>query len=189
MFTGIIKEIGTIRQLNRSTAPATIAIESLDLFDKVSVSDSMAVNGVCLTVVKKNRGLLYFEAVDPTLKSTNLKRLKTRDTVNLETALKTGDTLGGHFVLGHVDRELRLKRVSARGGYHNFQIELPAEYAKYTVEKGSLAVEGVSLTVKTIIAGSFTVDIIPFTFDHTTLKNKRPGDWLNIEFDYLLKKK
>ena len=188
MFTGIIQEIGKIRQIKRASSLSTLAIESLDLFGKVSISDSVSVNGVCLTLIKKERGLLFFEAVLPTLRNTNLKRLKISNSVNLETALKMGNALGGHFVLGHIDKELKLKLVIKRGKYFQFEIDLPKEYKKYIVDKGSVAVDGISLTVKSIQANSFALDIISFTYNHTTLKEKRPGQWLNVEFDYLLKK-
>jgi riboflavin synthase len=189
VFTGIVQEIGKIRQIKRLSSLATLVIESLDLFERIEISDSVSVNGVCLTLVKKERGLLFFEVVSPTLKSTNLKRAKIGEAVNLEAALKVGDTLGGHFVLGHIDKELKLKRVTKRGKYFQFEIDLPKECKKYIVDKGSIAIDGISLTIKSMQASSLTLDIIPFTWAHTTLKNKRSGQWLNIEFDYLLKSK
>jgi riboflavin synthase len=137
----------------------------------------------------KKNNILFFDAVKSTLDKTNLKRLKIKEVMNLEPALKLGDKLGGHFVLGHVDTEGRLKRISRKSDFWQLEVELPPAFKKYIVENGSIALNGMSLTVKKIMSNSFIVDIIPFTYENTNLKYKRVGDWLNIEFDYLLKNK
>ena len=187
MFTGIIKELGKVSSLNKKASLTVIGVSSKLIFPQSGISDSIAVNGTCLTVTGKNKNELFFDAIEPTLKTTNLKRLKKGDYVNLEPALEAKEKLGGHFVLGHVDCELKLKRAVARGDYWELEIELPARFRPRLIANGSIAIEGVSLTVKKVLPRSFTVDIIPFTYKNTTLQYKRPGAWLNVEFDYLLK--
>lgn len=189
MFTGIITEIGRIEKIIKSGNLIRLAVIAEALSLRSAVSDSISINGVCLTLIAKERNLLSFEVISSTLKATNLKRLKKGDYVNLEGALKVGDKLGGHFVLGHVDTELKLKRVIKKGNSWQLEIETPSVYKNYILPNGSITIDGISLTLKQSCLKSFTVDIIPFTFSNTTLKYKKSGDWLNIEFDYLLKKK
>lgn len=187
MFTGIITETGTTDKIIRKSSLTKIGIRTNKIWQDANVSDSVAVNGTCLTVVAKEKGVLFFEAVQPTWQKTNLKRLKPGDWVNLEPALKAGDKLGGHFVLGHVDGEVKLNRIVKKTAFWQLEVLLPSAFRKFIIENGSVAVNGVSLTVKMITPRSFTVDIIPFTYDNTNLKYKKSGDWLNVEFDYLLK--
>jgi len=189
MFTGIVKETGLVKKIARTGTKTVLAIDAKTLSHEVSLSDSVAVNGVCLTVTRKENQILFFDAVETTLAKTNLKNLKLNEAVNLEPALKVGDNLGGHFVLGHIDCTARIKKVINRGQYWKTEIDFPPKFKKYALESGSIAVEGVSLTLKKVLARSFTVDIIPFTYLHTTLKNKHPGALVNLEFDYLLKAK
>lgn len=188
MFTGIIKELGCVKSVVKGANVTKIEIEALALFEETSVSDSIAVNGVCLTVVTKEKKTLVFEAVAPTMNISNLKRLRSGSPVNLEAALKTGQKLGGHFVLGHVDAEVKLRRSIRIGEYRKLEIDLPATFRRFLLEKGSVALDGVSLTVKKIYPRYFCVDVIPFTYEHTNLKYRKPGDWLNVEFDQLVKK-
>lgn len=189
MFTGIIKEVGRVERITRASALTKLGISSKIVYQDSNISDSIACNGVCLTLTHKERGRLSFDAVKPTLDKTNLKKLKIGDFVNLETALKAQDKLGGHFVLGHIDGEVKLKKVLKKSAYWQLEIDLLLPFGKFIVENGSVALEGISLTVKKIFAHSFTVDIIPFTYENTNLKYKRIGDWLNVEFDYLLKRR
>lgn len=188
MFTGIVKETGRVDKLARGNSSIKLGIKSGVLFEGANPSDSICVNGACLTLTHKEGGVLFFEAVASTLDNTNLKRLKKGESVNLEPALNLGDKLGGHFVLGHVDAELKLIRAVKKSGHWQLEINLPAAFRKSIVENGSIAVDGISLTVKKILPQSFSVHVIPFTYDHTNLRFKRPGSFLNIEFDYLLKK-
>jgi riboflavin synthase len=188
MFTGIINEVGRVTKILRAGSLHKIGIGSKIIYPLNNISDSIACNGVCLTLSAKEKNSLFFDAVKSTLEKSNLKRLKIGDFVNLEQALKLQDKLGGHFVLGHVDSEVKLKKIIKKSGYWNLEVELPVIFKKFIIENGSIAVEGISLTVKKIFANSFTVDIIPFTYENTNLKYKRVGDWLNVEFDYLLKK-
>jgi len=187
MFTGIIKEIGRVVSVANKGALITLEIQTA-LPASYAVSDSVCVNGVCLTVTGKGKESLFFDAISSTLAKTNLKRLKIGDMVNLEPALRLEDRIGGHFVLGHVDNEAKLKRITKQGISWRLVIELAAPYKRYIVENGSVAVEGISLTVKKVLPREFMADIIPFTYKHTTLQYKRSGAWVNIEFDYLLKK-
>jgi len=186
MFTGIIKEVGRVKKIEKKASLWKLCIFSRIIFSESNISDSISVNGVCLTLTEKKNSLLFFEVIKTTLKNTNLKRLKINSLVNLEPSLKLEDKIGGHFVLGHIDCEGRIRNIRRRKNYV-FEIEYPKEFRKYVVEKGSIAVEGISLTIQKKLSSSFAVDIIPFTFQHTNLKEKRIGDWLNIEFDYLLK--
>ena len=187
MFTGIVKETGKVAQVSKTGSLMKLGISSSIIAKDASPSDSISVNGVCLTLTQNKKDLLIFEAISSTLKSTNIKRLKKGDHVNLEPALNMGEKMGGHFVLGHVDAELKLRRIVKRPDHFELEIELPSSFRKFIVANGSVAIEGISLTVKKILPKVFTVNIIPFTFEHTTLKYKRSGDFLNIEFDYLLK--
>jgi len=189
MFTGITKEIGKVFSIQRERNSVKLSISSNIVTKPAEISDSIAVNGVCLTLVLKKNNLLVFDAVLPTLATTNLKRVKRGDSVNLEPALKVGDKLGGHFVLGHVDAELRIKKVIKKNKCLNIEIDLPSRFRKSILENGSITIDGVSLTVKKILSKTFMLGIIPFTYDNTTLKYKKPGDWANVEFDYLLKTK
>ncbi|MFA5270970.1 MAG: riboflavin synthase [Candidatus Omnitrophota bacterium] len=187
MFTGIIKELGKVEKIARSSSLIKIGASSKSVYDEANISDSVSINGVCLTVTGKKNNILFFDVVKSTLDKTNLKRLKIKEVINLEPALKLGEKLGGHFVLGHVDSEGKLKRISRKTDFWQLEVELPKAFRRYMVENGSVALNGISLTVKKIMSFSFVVDIIPFTYENTNLKYKRVGDWLNIEFDYLLK--
>jgi riboflavin synthase len=188
MFTGIVKEIGSVGRIVRGVSSLKLGIKSADIFKDVKDSDSVSVNGACLTVVSKDKNLLLFDVVSSTLKKTNLKRLKNGDSVNLEPALSLGEKLGGHFVLGHIDTELKLRKLVKKPGHWELEVDLPFSFRKNLVVNGSVAIDGVSLTVKKILPRGFTADIIPFTYGNTILRYRRTGDFLNIEFDYLLKK-
>jgi len=187
MFTGIVQETGVVADIKRSSSLTVLTIRASAVAQSAAVSDSIAVNGVCLTVTKKNKDLLSFDAVGPTLEKTTLKRLKNNDQVNIEPALKVGDKLGGHFVLGHVDCEAKLRRAVKQKDFYTLEIEFPVVWKKYIIANGSVAIDGISLTVKKVIGRIFTVAVIPFTWQHTTLKGKKPGSYLNLECDYLLK--
>ena len=189
MFTGITKEIGKVFSVQREKNSVKLSISSSIVVKTAEISDSISVNGVCLTLVLKKNNLLVFDAVLTTLATTNLKRIKRGNVVNLESALKVGDKLGGHFVLGHVDAELKFIRVIKKNNCLNIEIELPSRFRKSILENGSITIDGISLTVKKILAKTFTLNIIPFTYNNTSLKYKRSGDWANVEFDYLLKNK
>lgn len=188
MFTGIIEEVTRVDKIVKGSTLTKLGVSSVKIWQQAKISDSIAVNGICLTLVDKPKGLLFFEAVMPTFQKTNLKRLRIGDLVNLEPALKIGDRLGGHFVLGHVDAEVKLIRKINRRDFWQWEVDLPSSFRRFIVENGSVTLEGISLTVKKVLRQSFSLDIIPFTYDNTNLKYKKIGDWLNVEFDYLLKR-
>ena len=190
MFTGIIKEVGKVSRIVKNGDLMRLGIVAPDIYPDAKISDSIAVNGVCLTLVSKDKRSLFFEAIKTTHTATNLKRLRIGSIVNLEPALKVGDNVGGHFVLGHVDVETRLLRKMKYKDWLRYEISLPPkDLRKFILENGSIALEGISLTVKKVSSSYFTVHIIPFTHEHTNLKYKRAGDWLNLETDYLLKRR
>ncbi|MFA5008198.1 MAG: riboflavin synthase [Candidatus Omnitrophota bacterium] len=188
MFTGIIKELGSVEKISKNSALTKIGVKAKTVFEEAEISDSISVDGVCLTVTDKKNGLLFFDAVESTTQKTNLKRLKLKDFVNLEPALKIGEKLGGHFVLGHADCEAKIKKILKKSNYWQIEIDLPANFRNYIIDNGSVSINGISLTVKKVMPRFFTVDIIPFTYENTSLKYKRVGNWINVEFDYLLKK-
>ncbi len=188
MFTGLIKETGRVKSVRKGSGLMRLGVLSSCVYKEAEKGESICVNGVCLTVTDKKSGVLYFDVVKTTLDNTTMKRLSLSSWVNLEPALKVGDKLGGHFVLGHVDCESRIKSIIRERNYFVLRIGYEKKFSSYIVEKGSIAVDGISLTVQKKESSFFSVSIIPYTFEHTNLKHKRTGDWVNLEFDYLLKK-
>ena len=189
MFTGIVREIGKVKGIVKGGSSIKLGIESSVVLKEANLSDSISVNGVCLTLSSKDKNVLLFDAISSTLKNTNLKRLKKSNYVNLEPALSLGEKVGGHFVLGHIDTELKLRRLIKKSGHWQLEIDLPSMFKKNVLTNGSIAIEGISLTIKKVLPRTITVDVIPFTYENTTIRYKRIGDFLNIEFDYLLKQK
>ncbi len=183
MFTGIVEEIGMVKEANRDR----LALEAHVVLEGTKVGDSIAVNGVCLTVVSlKDRGF-GVDVMPETLRCTNLGRLHYNDRVNLERALVLGGRLGGHLVLGHVDGTGEVLRVSGEEGARVMKISAPAELMPYMVDKGFIAVDGVSLTIVEIDDSSFVVSLVGYTMENTTLGMKRAGDVVNLEADVIAK--
>ena len=187
MFTGIVEEVGKISKIARKSGFWQLGVTSKLVYPEVEVSGSVAVDGVCLTVVRKERDILYFDVVDATLKRTSLKRLRVSSKVNLESSLAASDKMEGHFVLGHVDCEAKVRRMCKTAKALSLEIELPAENRRYIVNRGSIALDGISLTVAEVKPRSFIVNIIPYTWERTNLKDKKAGSFVNLEFDYLAK--
>jgi len=187
MFTGIIEELCLIKDISRRGNITRIAVDS-KLAKDTREGDSVSINGVCLTVVGVADGSFEFEAMPETLKTTNLIRLKKGDRANAELALKIGDRLGGHFVTGHVDCLGTIRRKYYLRDNLCFDIAIPPDLLKYVFKKGSIAVDGISLTVMEKKSGIFSVYIIPHTFKNTTLSFKGPADKVNIELDILAKR-
>lgn len=187
MFTGIIEEKGKVRGLRKQGACWRLQIEVNKVREDVAIGDSISVNGVCLTVVAHKDKFLFFDIMPQTLGVSALKDLKISDEVNCERALKVGDRVGGHFVSGHVDciGVIRSKR-TVRGNLE-FQVSLPVSFLKYCVRKGSVAMDGISLTITDVRNGCFFVALIPHTVQATTLSTRRSGDKVNIELDMLAK--
>ena len=183
MFTGIIEEIGIVGETSRDR----LAFEAHRVVEGTKTGDSVAVNGVCLTVVSlENRGFSV-DVMPETLRCTNLGRLHYSDQVNLERALVLGGRLGGHLVLGHVDDTGEVMDVSGEEGARIMRISATAELMPYMVDKGFIAVDGVSLTIVNVEDFSFVVSLVGYTMGNTTLGRKRPGHVVNLEVDVIAK--
>jgi riboflavin synthase len=183
VFTGIVRELGTVEALEESDAGARLRVRAPETADGTAVGDSVAVNGVCLTAVAVDDGVVAFDAVPETLRRSSLGSLGAGARVNVERALRAGEPLGGHFVQGHVDGVARVRRVDEEG----LEIEAGPAILRYCVEKGSIAVEGVSLTIAGLTDEAFTVALVPHTRAVTTLGALGAGDEVNIEVDLLAK--
>lgn len=187
MFSGIIEELGEVKNISKRQN-TVFEIRAEKVLEGTDIGDSISVNGVCLTVIKKEPGYLTFEAIPETLKVSNLGNLRIKDLVNLERSLKIGDRLSGHFVTGHVDCAGIIRKKNYINNNLCFEVAVPAQFLKYCIPKGSIAVDGISLTLVNNRSNTFSVYIIPHTLSHTTLSFKGPSDKVNIEFDILLKK-
>jgi riboflavin synthase len=187
VFTGIIRELGRVAELGSSDSGARLTIEAPATAALTGEGDSVALDGVCLTAVAVENGRISFDAVPETLGRTTLARLTTGDNVNVEPALRAGDPLGGHYVQGHVDGVGRVRSVEEEGEGERVWFDAPATVLDYCVEKGSVTVDGVSLTVAALDDGGFAVVLVPHTLDVTTLAALAPGDEVNLEADVLAK--
>ncbi len=188
MFSGIVEELGEFKRISKRGNVTLFEIQAKNVVNDVNVGDSISVNGACLTIIKKEEGALSFEVMPQTLKATNLGDLRIKDKVNLERALKIGDRLSGHFVTGHIDCPGVIRKKSYVNGNLCFEIAVPAKFMKYVLPRGSIAIDGISLTIVDKRADTFTVYIIPHTLKNTTLGFKGPSDEVNIEFDILAKR-
>jgi riboflavin synthase len=187
MFTGIVREYGRVTALDGGETGMRLRIAAPETAGSVSLGDSVAVGGVCLTVVAIDGAELSFDAVPETLSRTALGRLEPGDDVNIEPALRVGDSLGGHVMQGHVDAVGRVRSVEPEGDGKRIWVDAPATVVRYCVEKGSIALDGVSLTVAALDDGGFAVALIPHTLAETTLGSLAPGDEVNLETDVLAK--
>jgi riboflavin synthase len=187
MFTGIVRELGRIAAVDGTTDGSRIVVEAEETARDASVGDSVAVNGVCLTVTDAANDTLAFDAVPETLRRSSLGALAPGERVNVEPALRAGEPLGGHYVQGHVDGVGEIRHTEPEGDGRRVWVDPPAELRRYVVEKGSVAVEGVSLTVAELDAEGFAVALVPHTLAVTTLGERGPGDRVNIEVDILAK--
>jgi riboflavin synthase len=187
MFTGLIEEVGTVAALRPNESTNRLEVSAPRLAGRVRPGDSVAVNGCCLTATTNENARLGFDLLQETLDRTNLKALRPDSRVNLELALAAGAPLGGHFVQGHVDCAATILALDQRGVDLRLEIELPSEFAPFVAGKGSIAVNGISLTVAEVLATSFAVWIIPHTRAQTNLSDVKPGDLVNLEFDILAK--
>ncbi len=185
MFTGIIESIGCVSGVQLESDFARIVVEAPDLVQGTRLGDSVAVNGTCLTVVEIEGSHLSFDAVRETLERTNLGELRSDSRVNLERALRADGRLDGHIVQGHIDGTGRVVRVEQRGEDVRFIVDCDSSFADLLVEKGSVAIDGVSLTVVTVEKHGFDVVLIPHTLLETTLGDREPGQRLNLEADIL----
>jgi riboflavin synthase len=177
--------MGEISSFKKRSGGAILSLKANEVASTAKKGDSISVNGVCLTVVSKNNNILSFDLSEETLRCTNLGSLKTGDIVNLEPSLRPDSKIEGHFVTGHVDAAGRIRSKVNIGDMMKVEIEAPSNVINFLVEKGSVAVDGISLTIVDILKDGFTVVIIPHTAKLTTMGFKGPGDTVNIEVDIL----
>jgi riboflavin synthase len=182
MFTGIVSEVGFVKKVNSVSGGSELFI-SCSFSADTHIDESIAVNGVCLTVVEQNEATFKVQCVAETLRKTTLGELKTGDEVNLERSLTLAKGIEGHIVQGHVDTTGTIAKITEDGNDRLVEIHFDKVHDKYIVGRGSICVDGISLTVAREATGSFTVAIIPYTWDFTSLRNKKEGDTVNLEFD------
>ena len=187
MFTGIIQKIGIVSEIQKRNGVLKLTLEVSPWRNPLAVGESVDVDGVCLTVVRSKGKAFSAEVVPETLRATTLGNLLLGREVNLERSLKLGDSLGGHFVFGHVDGKGKIIRKTKRGKDYCLAIAVPKSLRVYLISKGSVAVDGISLTVQKVLPGGFETAVIPHTADHTTLGAKRIGDPVNLETDVMVK--
>ncbi len=185
MFTGLIKEVGKVVALSKTANLYNLKVASGVVSKNAALGDSVTVNGVCLTVTKNKSGILYFDCVEETMRKTNLGELRSGDTVNLEDSLKANDPIGGHFVLGHVDCVGKIIGITRHNKDISMEISIPKESGALIVEKGSITLDGVSLTIGSVTEDSFKVYLIPYTLESTNLSSKVVKSVLNVEFDII----
>ena len=183
MFTGIVEEMGKVK----SVQPGKLTVTAERALEGTKLGDSIAVNGACLTVIAIDGAAFSIEVMPETLRRTNLGQLRPSDGVNLERALAVGDRMGGHFVQGHVDGVGRVLSLTPEEGAVLMRVQAPQEVMGYVVEKGFIAVDGVSLTIISRDSASFTVSLVAYTRQNTILGSKKAGDMVNIEVDVLAK--
>ena len=187
MFTGIVEETGTIKSFNVLLNGAKLEVECKKILSDINIGDSICVNGVCQTVIEYTDSSFTVMLSDETLNITNFSSVEQGDYVNLERALTLNTRLGGHIVSGHIDCIGKLISVEKLSDFYNLRFEIPLEMTKYVVYKGSITINGISLTVAEIQNNIFTVAVIPHTYQNTGLKYLKHGDSVNIETDILAK--
>ena len=187
MFTGLIEEIGTVNEIQLSSQGAEIKISAKKIFDDLKIGDSIAINGVCQTVTKIQNNIFSVFAACETLSLTNFKYLKKNDEVNLERAMRADSRFGGHIVSGHVEATGLIENIKKEGNSTRFCFSADKSIMRYIVHKGSITINGVSLTVCEVNNNNFDVSVIPHTFDNTTFKNLKTGNEVNLEVDILAK--
>jgi riboflavin synthase len=187
VFTGLIQEVGRVLWIRISERGTQLQVTAPNLARETAVGESVAVNGCCLTVSSQREDQLTFDLLEETLDRTNLKHLRRDSAVNLEHALIAGASMGGHFVQGHIDCSSKVISLERAGSDYRLEVDLPSDFAHYAAYKGSVAVNGISLTIAELLPNSFAMFIIPHTKRHTNIDIVQPGDLLNIEFDILAK--
>ena len=187
MFTGLIEEVGSVIAVRASDRGTQLHVAAPRIGKKIRTGDSVALNGCCLTIRSRRGDQLTFDLLEETIDRTNLKGLGPDMPINLERALSTDRRFGGHLIQGHIDCTSPILAFEEGAGDHRLEVQLPAEFAHYVVSKGSIAVNGISLTVADVLPKSFVVWIIPHTKRHTNLDSAKAGDLMNLEFDILAK--
>lgn len=183
MFTGIIEEVGQISAITDTN----IKIKSKIILDDLKIGDSIAVNGVCLTVINFDKQYFTANVSQETYRVTTLSKLKIHDNVNLERAMSSNGRFGGHIVSGHIDTLGNVVSIKQHSEFYDFIVKIPSQYTQYTVKKGSIAINGISLTIADIDKDLLKCAIIPHTFNNTTLKDLKINDNVNLEFDIFAK--
>jgi riboflavin synthase len=187
VFTGIVRELGVVLEAEEAGGGRALAVRAPETAARTRVGDSVAVNGCCLTATAIDAGAISFDAVPETITRSTLGSLRAGDPVNVEPALRAGEELGGHYVQGHVDAVGRIQSVEVEGEGLRVFVEAPADVLRYCVEKGSITVDGVSLTVAELADDAFAVALVPHTLEATTLSDLRPEQHVNLEVDVLAK--
>jgi len=187
VFTGLIEEVGRVLWIRMTDRGTQLQLTEPKLASALAVGDSVSVNGCCLTVSAHRADQVTFDLLEETLDRTNLKQLRRDSPVNLERALVAGAPMGGHFVQGHIDCAAKVISFERSGEDYRLEIDLPADFAHYAAYKGSIAINGISLTIAELLEKSFAVWIIPHTKRHTNIDKIDNGDLVNIEFDILAK--
>ena len=192
MFTGIVSHIGKVKEISHPDDWELLVdiIESESSnnsfnINKIPIGASISCSGICLTLKKTINNLLFFDVSDETLKKTNFSTWNTGTLINLEKSLKVGDEIGGHFVYGHVDTTAKIDKLEKINGSYKITFNINKKFSKYFASKGSVAIDGVSLTVNEVNNHYFTVNIVPYTWSHTSFKNYKIGTLVNIEIDIL----
>jgi riboflavin synthase len=187
MFTGIIEGLGEIKSIRSGSKSFSLDIDTGDVLENPSLGESVAIDGVCLTIVAWKHSIMSFDVSKETLNRTTFNDLREGNRVNLERAMRLGDRVGGHIVQGHVDSVGTLVKVATSGNGYEVEVEPKIEAMKYIIEKGSIAISGISLTVAKKNKRTFSIAIIPHTWETTTLKFKKQGSKVNIECDMIAK--
>ena len=185
MFTGIVEEMGTVRRLNQSPNRCELELSASKVLEGTQIGDSIAVNGVCLTVIRLGEEHFTADVMPETLRRSNLGQLKPGSRVNLERAMAANGRFGGHIVAGHIDGTGKIRSMQPEGNAVLVTISATPELLRYVVEKGSIAIDGISLTVAKVSHTDFTVSLIPHTGEETTLLKHRPGEIVNLETDII----
>jgi riboflavin synthase len=187
VFTGLIEEVGKVVATRSSDYGTKLEVVAPRIAREARTGESIAVNGCCLTLTSRRGDRLSFDLLEETIGRTNLKKLRQNNRLNLERALRADGRLGGHFVQGHVDCVSSIIGLEKKGADFRLEVELPRKFAHYVASKGSIAVDGISLTVADVLSKSFVAWIIPYTKRHTNLDRATIGDLVNLEFDILAK--
>jgi riboflavin synthase len=185
LFTGIIKEVGKIKKIKDQNKSREIEVICSEIIKNVKKGDSISVNGCCLTIKEHTKNSFSCDLSFSTLETTTFKNMRVNEPVNLEDSLRPYDKLGGHFVTGHIDVVVRILKIEKIENSYNFDIETPEKFLPYLAPKGSIALEGISLTILDSDEKKFSIAIIPHTFKNTNLKFKKPQDLLNLEVDLI----
>lgn len=185
MFTGIIEECGTIAAVKKNGNSAIISISAKTVYEGTKIGDSISVDGVCLTVTETKRGILSFFVMNETIQKTVFKNILAKDKVNLERALRLDTRLSGHLVSGHIDGIGKIENIERDNGAMIFTIAADPEILRYIIYKGSVAIDGISLTCMYVCGKNFKISIIPHTMVVTTLRDKKVGNYVNIECDMI----